>query len=66
MNRIEIAAVTEGLVKWVTRGIGKIKVISTSKIKKITAIRKNRRENGVREEDLGSNPHSNGDGFSRQ
>jgi hypothetical protein len=30
-------------------GIGRIKVISTSKIKKITAIRKKRIEKGVRE-----------------
>jgi hypothetical protein len=45
--------------------IGKSKAISTSKIKKITAIRKNRREKGNREELLGSNPHSNGELFSR-
>lgn len=45
--------------------IGKIKAISTSKIKKIIVIKKNRRENGSREDDLGSNPHSNGDLFSR-
>lgn len=45
--------------------IGRIKAISTSKIKKIIVIKKNRNENGIREEDLGSNPHSNGDAFSR-
>lgn len=45
--------------------IGKIKAISTSKIKKIMAIKKNRRENGRREELLGSKPHSNGEHFSR-
>lgn len=45
--------------------IGKIKVISTSKIKKIIVIKKNRSEKGSREEDLGSNPHSKGDLFSR-
>lgn len=44
---------------------GNNKAISTSKIKKITAIRKNRKEKGSRDEDLGSNPHSNGDAFSR-
>lgn len=49
----------------IIKGIGKIRVISTSKIKKITAIKKNRRENGIRAFDLGSNPHSNADGFSR-
>lgn len=45
--------------------IGKSKAISTSKIRKITAIRKNRNENGSREELLGSNPHSKGELFSR-
>jgi hypothetical protein len=47
-------------------GIGKIIVISISKIKKITAIKKKRKENGSRAELLGSNPHSNDDGFSRE
>lgn len=41
-------------------GIGSKSATSTSKIKKITARRKNRSENGVRAEFLGSNPHSNG------
>lgn len=45
--------------------IGKINAISTSKIKKIIVIKKNRREKGNREEDFGSNPHSNGEDFSR-
>jgi hypothetical protein len=45
--------------------IGKIRAISTSKIKKIIVIRKNRIENGIREEFIGSNPHSNGEHFSR-
>lgn len=40
-------------------------MISTSKIKKITAIKKNCIENGIRAEFLGSNPHSKGDLFSR-
>lgn len=40
-------------------------MISTSKIKKITAIKKNCKEKGIREEELGSNPHSKGDLFSR-
>lgn len=48
-----------------TKIIGKISVISTSKIKKIIAIKKNRREKGNRAEFLGSNPHSNGEFFSR-
>lgn len=45
--------------------IGKIKAISISKIKKITVIKKKWREKGIRAEDLGSNPHSNGEDFSR-
>jgi len=45
--------------------IGRIKAISTSKIKKIIAIKKNRREKGRREDLFGSNPHSNGELFSR-
>lgn len=44
---------------------GNSKVISTSKIRKIIAIKKNWRENGIRAEDLGSKPHSKGDLFSR-
>lgn len=38
---------------------------SMSKIMKIIAIMKNCRENGIRAEVLGSNPHSNGLLFSR-
>lgn len=45
--------------------MGNIKAISTSKIKKIIAIKKNRKEKGRRDELNGSNPHSNGDIFSR-
>lgn len=52
-------------VNFIVTTKGKRRVISTSKIKKITAIRKNWRENGIRADDLGSNPHSNGDLFSR-
>jgi len=40
-------------------GIGKIMVISTSKMRKITAIRKKCIENGRRASLFGSNPHSN-------
>lgn len=43
---------------------GKIKAISTSKIRKIIAIRKNWIENGKRLTFVGSNPHSNGEFFS--
>lgn len=45
--------------------IGRINAISTSKIKKIIAIKKNRIEKGIREELNGLNPHSKGDIFSR-
>ena len=45
--------------------MGNRRAISTSKIRKITAIRKNRSENGIRADELGSNPHSKGDLFSR-
>lgn len=45
--------------------MGRINAISTSKIKKIIAIKKNRIEKGRREEEIGSNPHSNGEAFSR-
>lgn len=44
---------------------GKRRVISTSKIKKITAIKKKRSENGNRAVPFGSKPHSNGEFFSR-
>jgi hypothetical protein len=46
------------------KGIGKIKVISTSKIKNKIPNRKNCSENGDRADFLGLNPHSNGDDFS--
>ena len=55
-------------IKWddlIIGMIGKIKAISTSKIRKIIVIKKNRSENGIREELLGSNPHSKGEFFSR-
>lgn len=45
--------------------IGRSKVSSTSKITKITVIKKNCKEKGNRAEFLGSNPHSNGLIFSR-
>lgn len=47
------------------RGNGKIKAISISNTRKITASRKNRNEKGMRAELLGSNPHSKGEDFSR-
>lgn len=44
--------------------IGRTSAISTSKIKKIIAIKKNRIEKGSREELKGLKPHSKGDVFS--
>lgn len=45
--------------------MGISKVISTSKIKKVTVIMKKCIENGTRALFLGSNPHSKGDDFFR-
>lgn len=50
---------------FIVKIIGRIKAISTSKIKKIIEIKKNWREKGKREDLFGSNPHSKGDAFSR-
>lgn len=44
---------------------GKRRTISTSKIKKIIVIKKNRKEKGRRVEEFESNPHSKGEVFSR-
>lgn len=52
-------------LKSIAMGIGIKSTISTSKTRKITASRKNRRENGIRADDFGSKPHSNGAAFSR-
>lgn len=46
-------------------GIGISKTISISNTIKIIANRKNRIENGIRALWFGSNPHSNGEDFSR-
>ena len=46
------------------KNMGKIRAISISKTKKITATKKNFIQNGSRVNPLGSNPHSKGDPFS--
>lgn len=46
-------------------GIGINNTISISNTMKMIARRKNRKENGIRALWLGSNPHSNGEDFSR-
>jgi hypothetical protein len=50
----------------ISNGIGMSKTISMSKTMKIIASKKNRMENGIRADRSGSNPHSNGDSFSRR
>lgn len=47
-----------------SKGKGKIITISTSKTKKIIPIKKNFNENGTRDKENGSNPHSKGEFFS--
>ena len=53
------------LIVVITITIGIIITNSTSKIRKITAIMKKCLEKGIRDDSKGSNPHSNGDDFSR-
>lgn len=48
-----------------TKIIGKINVISTSNTRKMILIKKNLMEKGIRDELIGSNPHSKGEDFSR-
>ena len=47
-----------------TKGKGRIKATSTSNTRNKTESKKNRKENGMRDFDIGSNPHSNEDIFS--
>lgn len=56
--RVRIAVSRDGSCRH--RGMGRRRATSTSKIRKMTANRKNRREKGVRAEFLGSKPHSKG------
>jgi len=53
------------LFAWKLAKNGNIRISSTSKTKKIIAIKKNRKVNGIRALNLGENPHSNGLIFSR-
>lgn len=50
---------------FIEMGMGIISTISISNTRKRTASKKNRREKGSRAVARGSNPHSNGDDFSR-
>lgn len=50
----------------VKEGTGMRSAISISKIRKITARIKNRREKGIRADERGSKPHSKGEDFSKE
>jgi hypothetical protein len=63
-NKVIIIGHSKGGIN-VISGRGINNTISMSKTRKITAKRKNRSENGARAEPVGSNPHSNGESFSR-
>lgn len=65
MNSVKTTPASLQKSKLCLTTIGKINTSSTSKIKKTTATRKNRSENGRRGIDWGVNPHSNGLLFSR-
>ena len=65
---VNSVALVNKIVKLVTLiriGIGISRTISISNTIKIIARRKKRIENGIRALWFGSNPHSNGDDFSR-
>lgn len=64
-NNKEVIKVDVKLIFIIHIGRGVNRTISISKIRKIIAKRKNRVENGMRAVDFGSNPHSNGEDFSR-
>ena len=64
-NRLEVTNRGRGGCSLKINLTGNRRAISTSKIRKIIAIRKNRREKGRRELFFGSNPDSKGDDFSR-
>lgn len=65
MNTREINVhVSEGMLIG-RMGRGRRTAISTSKIKKMIAIIKKRKEKGIREPENGENPHSKGEVFSR-
>ncbi len=75
-NKIPIIKIKKNIIEEIVHKIilllktvgmkGKIRAISTSKIIKIIAIKKNCIENGIREKVKKSYPHSNGVNFSRQ
>ena len=64
-NKENTALLTVTELYEIERTIGNNRINSTSKIRKITATKKNRNEKGDRETENGVNPHSNGLIFSR-
>lgn len=64
-NSIVLINIKSDGMNVISIGVGIKRTISMSKTIKITARRKNRIENGDRDDRIGSNPHSNGDNFSR-
>lgn len=64
-NEIDLIVRKSEFILFIRIGIGMRRTISMSNTMKITARRKNRIENGIRADRVGSNPHSNGDSFSR-
>lgn len=64
-NSRDLITRKSGCRRVIKMGIGINSTISISNTIKITASRKNRMENGVRAERVGSKPHSKGDSFSR-
>jgi hypothetical protein len=64
-NVIIVIIIATEFVNSIIRGIGMRRTISISNTIKIIANKKNRVENGIRAALLGSNPHSNGEDFSR-
>lgn len=64
-KRVPAAIVSIHILRLAASGSGINSTISISNTKKITASKKNRRENGMRAVFLGSKPHSKGDFFSR-
>lgn len=65
MNNVVLINKIDMLVDIERIGMGISRTISMSKTIKIIARRKKRIENGIRALWLGSNPHSNGEDFSR-
>ena len=64
-NRKTLRAIMKEKLAPIEARAGKSKTISTSKIRKIIARRKKRKEKGSRADLIGSKPHSKGEFFSR-